>query len=527
MNSIYGRLLILGILLFSLMQENETSQPIIEACLDLIQSENQITVTGSVISDGDISGLRVSLDILGGDRRFVYNLLDGPLNLLADNPVTLKGLNDGSNITFSLEYLYGVYIVSMKINGGSPSVNMRIEKEFQTALVFLKTDVPPDIPNAELPSQENKYYLPCCSTKVAQDLNDYFKFNWSEEQISLVSVKIEKEIYPKYSNGFTNLSNFFNDLNNILELNVDQIQIDELINAIETGAFSSKTDALLPPFSEEILRQISEHPSDSSAPFLTGRNVIARIYVNDLNNTWNSDDRNTALAQVSTAASQLLAGAPGSAQVSFVHVSFVATLEETPDYSADAPDKNWMEMAVRDFDYSSTDELAQAIKTSYSADHVILLFLPHTYGISYALPYPGVTYAERACVFFYDTCFIVCIRNDEGPYKHETLHLFGACDEYYESQCNDGCGQCTLTYDTYRSLYLNSENCEYCIPNPVPCVMRSGADNDHAMNDYICSNTRSQIGWGDTDGDGTLDPLDSCPTQSGPLNNDGCPYSGS
>lgn len=320
MNSIYGRLLILGILLFSLIQENETPQPIIEAYLDLIQSENQIAVTGSIISDRDMSGLRVSLDILGGDRRFVYNLLDGPLNLLADNPVTLKGLNNGSDITFSLEYLYGVYIVSMKINGGSPSVNMKIEKEFQTTLVFLKTDVLPDIPNAELPSQENKYYLPCCSTKIAQDLNDYFKFNWSDEQISLVSVKIEKEIYPKYSNGFTDLSSFFNDLNNILELNVDQTKIDELINAIETGAFSSKTDALLPPFSQEILRQIARNPSDSSAPFLTGRNVIARIYVNDPNNTWNSDDRNTALAQVSTATSQLLTSSPGSAQVSFVHL---------------------------------------------------------------------------------------------------------------------------------------------------------------------------------------------------------------
>jgi hypothetical protein len=124
MNSIFGRLLIFGILLFSLMQENETPQPIIEAYLDLIQSENQIIVAGSVISDRNMSGLRLSLNILGDDRRFVYNLLYSPLNLQANNPVTLKGLNNGSDITFSLEYLYGEYIVSMKVSGGSPSVNM-------------------------------------------------------------------------------------------------------------------------------------------------------------------------------------------------------------------------------------------------------------------------------------------------------------------------------------------------------------------------------------------------------------------
>ncbi len=516
-----------GILLLSSIQENgiNRNQPV-EARIDLIHKENHIIAAGSIISNRDMNGLRITLDILGDDRRFVYNLLDIPLNLQKENPVTLKDLNNGYDITFSLEYLYGKYIVIMKIAEGSPSVDMRIEKEFQTTLVFLKTNIPADTPDSVSLPQESKYYSPCCSLRVAQDLNDYFKFNWTEEQTALTSERIEKEIYPKYSNGITDLSSFLNDLNSILELNLDHTQIDELINAIETGIFSERTDALLPPISEEILRQTAEHPSDSSAPFLTGRNVIARIYVNDPDNVWSSDDKNTAWQQVSTAASQLVALAPGSANVSFVHVSFVAPLGGVPDYSAGAPDKDWMEKAVDFLGYSSTEELAQAIKASYNADHVILLFLPHTYGVSYALPYPDGGYGERACVFFYDGCFIVCIKNDEGPYKHEILHLFGACDEHYESQCIDRCGHCMVTYSTYRSLYPNSGNCEYCTSNPVPCVMRSGANDNHAMNDYLCDYTRGQIGWRDFDQDGVLDPFDPCPTQKGSVNNDGCPYSG-
>lgn len=62
--------------------------------------------------------------------------------------------------------------------------------------------------------------------------------------------------------------------------------------------------------------------------------------------------------------------------------------------------------------------------------------------------------------------------------------------------------------------------------NPHPCVMRSGANDDHAMNDYICHYTRGQIGWEDYDGDSILDPFDLCPAQSGPPSNYGCPSFG-
>jgi hypothetical protein len=520
-------LTVCGILLFSLVyaDEERDNEPVI-VHLDLIQHEDQITVVGEVTPHEDITGARARVYIFRNDGSLVYTLLDTAVDLSATNIVTLKDLNNGEDITFSMKYLYGKYIVVMEISEGDPFLDpVRIEKDFQTKLIHLNEPVPIDIPEEVPESQQNKFYLPCYSSKVAEDLNEYFEFNWTEEKITSVAEEIESEIYPKYSQGISDLTSFLNDLNTVLELNLTAEQIDELVYALENGLFSPKTDAYLPPGSDGITESM-RHPSDTSAPFLTGRNVIARIYVNDRNNTWTADDRDTAWQQVSIAASQIRNWAPSSANVSFVHVSFIATLNGTPNYSVDNPDKDWMEDVVYTFGYPSTAEFAKALKTTYNADHVIQLFLPHIDERSYALPYPSWDYGERACVFFYASCFIVCIRNDEGPYKHEALHLFGACDEYYESQCNFGCAQCEWAYEHYKSLYSNSGNCEYCMSNPVPCIMRSGVNDNHAMNDYICYYTRGQIGWGDYDGDGILDPFDLCPAEYGSTSTYGCPSFG-
>ncbi|MGC1122280.1 MAG: hypothetical protein WBA22_14410 [Candidatus Methanofastidiosia archaeon] len=371
----------------------------------MIQNGNLVTVVGSVISTRDITGIGIRGYILRSDRSLVHILFDSTVNLQAANTITLKDLNNGEDITFSLEYLYGKYIVVMEIRGGNPPLEtVRKEKDFQTELIFLKEQIPVDIPNGVPGSQQNLYYLPCCSSKVAEDLSEYFGFNWTEEQITFAAEEIESEIYPKYSQGFSDLTGFLNDLNIILNLSLTQAQIDELVFDLENGLFSPKTDAAIPQAPDD-MTELIKHPSDSSAPFLTGRNVITRIYVNDPDNTWSADDVNTAWQQVSTAADQIRNWAPSSANVSFVHVPFIATLGETPDYSEDSPDKEWMEQTVKSLGYIDTEEFTKALKATYNADHVIHLFLPHIDGRSYALPYPSWRiFGERACVFFYASC---------------------------------------------------------------------------------------------------------------------------
>jgi hypothetical protein len=526
MNKIHGFLFFM-LFLFPIHNNIIFSSQSIDAQLELTQNENHIVVTGSIGTEMDANGLKVTLDILGDDGRHMFTLLDVNINLDAHEIRTLKDMNNGEDVEFSLEYLYGTYVVLMRITGYESGELLSLQEEFQTELLYLHEELPLDDPDTFPFPVQNTYDLPCCSEKIIRDLDEYFEFNWTEEKIISFTEIVKNEIYPEYDGGFSDLAAFFADMNISLNLQLTETQINSLIDDIESGKFAPEHDAAIPEISQEIMEQLAAHPSDSSAPFCTGKNVIVRIYVNDPQNVWNYDDMNTAWQQVILAANQITNLAPESAQVSFNHVSLVSTLTDIPVYNnPNDNEKRWMKDAINVIGYPDTTEFAKAIKTSFDADNVILLFLPHTDGVSYALPYPGWGYGERTCVFFYYYCFIVCIKNDEGPYKHEMLHLYGACDEYGESQCNCGCGQCYFTYDSYKYLYLNSGNCEYCTSSPVPCVMRSGVNDHHDMNDYICSYTRGQIGWGDYDGDFILDPFDLCPSQSGPSDMYGCPSFG-
>jgi len=170
---------ICGILLFSLIQTDETrDNQLIEAHLDLIKNENQIAVVGSVISTRDTTGARIRVYILRFDRSLVHTLLDSTVNLQVASSIMLKDLNNGEDITFSLEYLYGKYVVVLEISGGNPLLDtVRIEKSFQTELIFLEENILADIPDRVAKSHQYQYYLPCCSSKVAEDINKYFEFN--------------------------------------------------------------------------------------------------------------------------------------------------------------------------------------------------------------------------------------------------------------------------------------------------------------------------------------------------------------
>lgn len=80
-------------------------------------------------------------------------------------------------------------------------------------------------------------------------------------------------------------------------------------------------------------------------------------------------------------------------------------------------------------------------------------------------------------------------------FRHEVGHIFGAADEYCGSySCCD--------FGSYGYLGIANANCSYNNPDSVSCVMRDCSDN-------LCSYTRGQIGWLDTDEDSILDPIDT------------------
>jgi len=83
----------------------------------------------------------------------------------------------------------------------------------------------------------------------------------------------------------------------------------------------------------------------------------------------------------------------------------------------------------------------------------------------------------------------LCFRNNGwavGQYDvvnaHETGHLFGASDEYYQA----GYGGCTTCGRVANNVF--NGNCEYCQPNAVSCIMRNNAWE-------LCGYTPGQLGW--------------------------------
>ncbi len=83
--------------------------------------------------------------------------------------------------------------------------------------------------------------------------------------------------------------------------------------------------------------------------------------------------------------------------------------------------------------------------------------------------------------------------NIDRVFTHETGHIFGCPDEYASSgcSCSTKCGY----------LREPNGNCQSCASPFVDCLM---AANTFAM----CAHTPVQLGWRDSDADGSLDPVD-------------------
>lgn len=87
------------------------------------------------------------------------------------------------------------------------------------------------------------------------------------------------------------------------------------------------------------------------------------------------------------------------------------------------------------------------------------------------------------------------ISNMDVVTAHEIGHVFGALDEYAgASSCED--------YGGYLSV-KNGNHVLCSSPADDTCVMRGGIRRG------LCSHSRGQLGWRDTDGDGLFDPVDT------------------
>jgi hypothetical protein len=113
-----------------------------------------------------------------------------------------------------------------------------------------------------------------------------------------------------------------------------------------------------------------------------------------------------------------------------------------------------------------------------------------------------------AYAYLYGPMMVMTYDNDgwgiNNMYKvaaHETGHIFGAGDQYYQ----EGYGGCESKTQKYGYLGIANSNCDYPTATGIPSLMKS--------NSLVLDTTaRNQVGWRDSDSDGIFDPLDTPPS---------------
>lgn len=166
----------------------------------------------------------------------------------------------------------------------------------------------------------------------------------------------------------------------------------------------------------------------------------------------------------------------------------------------------WRDQCIAALGYAGTYDMANAVRDALGTDWATLCFIADSSNDSDNM-FPDGRFA-------YSTLggprFIMTYGNDgwgisnmDAVMAHELGHSFYALDEYQEA--GEGC--------TARSGYLNFENQNSCYPsgcggcssNAFACIMRSTSLSIAS----VCTYTKGQIGWTDSDGDSIPDILDT------------------
>ncbi len=378
---------------------------------------------------------------------------------------------------------------------------------------------------------DDVFYLPKNASRMLNDLVSLLNISLSPEELNFKSNIIEKEIQPSYANGICNLTSFFITFNDSLQLNLNSNDIEKI--KVKITDTKNKIYENVPE--NENIFSTSHIASyvfgQQSARYLIGNTSVIIIFVK-YNNVWYSDEIDSVLNHVERATNWTKTQAPSSANVNFKLGYYVVSVDTDP---TDGECNSWMEEAVKNLGFSDdngdshyTDELTNYVKNLWNTNNSIIIFSVHNSPIiglvaGYACPYPYFGYGERTAIY-YNLCFILCWENGDDTYAHENMHLYGSCDEYLgcsgmQANCTT---YCPISFTPTRNEYSNT-NCIDCNPLGEPCIMRGIFGLGAGVPEWnVCYYTRGQIGWGDFDGDAILDPLDSCPYECGPEENNGC-----
>jgi hypothetical protein len=335
---------------------------------------------------------------------------------------------------------------------------------------------------------------------------------------------IETRVYPRFADGFCGIREYTTVLFSELGLHVAAHQLDELereVSGLPPPELSSDNleDPLLGPFPKAFT-------SNDTATTLIGKTGLLLIFVRQSGTPdWLDLEINGAVSRSLGAGDWMENQAPAQANVNTSVIQFIDRPLVSPsplgcgdDYACQCND--WMNDAATQLGYTdqdwnglAIDEMSEDIRSLYDLDNVVPLFMVRNLIFegqrsSYSCSRNDT---PRIALNYFSYCiFWVCFAHDRKVYIHESLHAFGAVDEYYGqdvSACNDT-SDCTRLFSEWD--YPNA-NCNLC-PGTKNSIMKCCGSG---TSEWPSPGTRGMIGWGDHDADGVLDPHDACMRSAG------------
>jgi len=384
----------------------------------------------------------------------------------------------------------------------------------------------------------------------ARQVSEFVGTKPSDKELAEMADAIESMVYPRYAQGICNYREYTEFLFATLGLEISDEQLDFVETQVANWPQENQwDDNLEEPDPSARGPQAKAATVSDTAYTLIGTTLPVLIFVNQSGTpAWLGLEKTNAINQMFHAGDWMEANAPSQANVS---VSVVTTFGTNPwvspsplgcgssDYNCQC--NQWMNSAVTQLGYTSITDMNNHFLNQplfpgvpgSTPDNVVPLFMVRNLQFigqksSYSCSSVGV---PRIALNYFSVCtgFWVCWAHDRDVYIHETLHAFGAADEYSGtdvSNCSDP-ADCTTNVTnvspgySWNSLYpsynpdgswgYTNGNCDLCSGTKNSIMKCCGSGTSR----WISSYTRGQIGWGDHDGDGFLDPLDACGTSYG------------
>lgn len=362
-------------------------------------------------------------------------------------------------------------------------------------------------------------------SEYVETISNELDLNLSPEEIEQYAVTLASKYLPATGKisptSSIKVNNYLEFQQNVIQtLGLNIIKRNEYLQLTSVSESFCDTDKVMKIINQSLppVRDgDAADPSMQSAPYAYGKTAYIPIFINfagDVRGIWSYDDRETALENIELGIEVIQDRAPASADMEYIIDDYTISVSGVDDGKSEATwgEDGWMEEAAENLGFTSTSSsnqrsteiMARYFENYYEADSVIFIYCIHDVGTSYAL-LPRRGYADSCVLYFWRSQFLLFKELNEGNvYAHESLHLYGALDEYPTTQSTDGITS-YMAVNPLNEWYTNTNH--HNNPNHYHSIMC--ADGIYGVtNPVISQPTRNFIGWGDKDNDGIIDAIE-------------------